>query len=36
MRQSGGAMDPIGLFRSLKIREQLIQKRGAKSVATGL
>jgi L-rhamnose isomerase/sugar isomerase len=36
MRQSGGAMDPIGVFRKLKIREKLIQKRGAKSVATGL
>jgi len=36
MRQSGGAMDPVGLFRSLKFREKLIAKRGAKSVATGL
>jgi L-rhamnose isomerase / sugar isomerase len=36
MRQSGGAMDAIGAFRSLKIREKWIEKRGAKSVATGL
>lgn len=36
LRQSGGAVDPIGVFRKLKIREKLIQKRGAKSVATGL
>lgn len=35
-RQSGGAIDPIGVFRSLKIREKLIRQRGAKSVATGL
>ncbi|MDO8369072.1 MAG: TIM barrel protein [Saprospiraceae bacterium] len=35
-RQSGGAMDPIGVYRSLGIRGQLIEKRGKKSVATGL
>lgn len=35
-RQAGGAIDPIGVFRNLKIREQLIDKRGKKSVATGL
>ena len=35
-RQSGGAIDPIGVFRHLKIRETLIQKRGATSIATGL
>lgn len=35
-RQSGGAMDPVGVFRALKIREKLIEKRGVKSVATGL
>ncbi|MBN8679510.1 MAG: sugar isomerase [Chitinophagales bacterium] len=34
--QSGGAIDPVGAFRSMKIREKLIAKRGAKSVATGL
>ncbi|HMQ47882.1 MAG TPA: TIM barrel protein [Saprospiraceae bacterium] len=36
MRQSGAAMDPIRVFRRLKIRERLIEKRGTKSVATGL
>lgn len=36
MRQSGGAVDPVGVFRSMKIREKLIEKRGLKSVATGL
>ena len=35
-RQAGGAMEPIGLYRSLGIREKLIEKRGAKSMATGL
>lgn len=35
-RQAGGAMDPIGLYRSLGIREKLIEKRGKKSMATGL
>jgi len=34
--QSGGALDPLGIFRSLKIREQLIADRGATAVATGL
>jgi L-rhamnose isomerase/sugar isomerase len=34
--QSGGALQPIQLFRSLKVREQLIQERGAVTVATGL
>ncbi len=33
--QSGGALDPLYLFRSLKVRDQLIKERG-KSVATGL
>lgn len=33
---AGGALQPIQLFRSLKIREQLIKKRGEKNVATGL
>jgi L-rhamnose isomerase / sugar isomerase len=36
IRQSGGAIDPIGVFRAHQIRKQLIEKRGAKSVATGL
>ena len=35
-RQLGGAIDPIGVFRHLKIREILIQKRGVTSIATGL
>ena len=33
---AGGAIDPIGLFRSVKVREKLIEERGLKSVATGL
>lgn len=33
---SGGAVDPIGAFRKLKIRDQLIKERGLKTVATGL
>ncbi len=35
-RQAGGAMEPIAVFRSLGIREKLIEKRGQKSIATGL
>lgn len=34
--QSGGALDPLSMFRSLKIREKLIAERGAMAVATGL
>ena len=34
--QSGGALQPIQLFRSLKVRKQLIQERGVVTVATGL
>jgi L-rhamnose isomerase / sugar isomerase len=33
---SGGALKPLELFRSLKIREQLIKERGNKTTATGL
>jgi L-rhamnose isomerase/sugar isomerase len=33
---SGGALDPIQLYRDLKIREHLIKERGQKAVATGL
>jgi L-rhamnose isomerase / sugar isomerase len=33
---SGGALRPLDLFRSLKIREQLIKERGTKTIATGL
>jgi L-rhamnose isomerase / sugar isomerase len=34
--RTGGSLDPIDFFRSQKIRESLISKRGKKSVATGL
>ena len=34
--RAGGALQPLALFRSLQVREQLIRERGAKSVATGL
>ena len=33
---SGGALQPLQLFRALKVRENLIKERGAKTVATGL
>lgn len=36
MRRSGGAIDPIKAFRSLKVRETLIEERGLKSIASGL
>ncbi len=35
-RKSGGALDPLSIFRDLKVREQLIGERGAVAVATGL
>lgn len=34
--RSGGAINPLQSFREMKIREQLIKERGAKTVATGL
>jgi L-rhamnose isomerase/sugar isomerase len=34
--QSGGALQPLQLFRDLKVRENLIKERGLKSQATGL
>lgn len=34
--RSGGALDPLGLFRKEKLRDQLIKERGTKTVATGL
>lgn len=34
--RAGGSLDPLGLFRSLKVRENLIRERGLKTVATGL
>jgi L-rhamnose isomerase/sugar isomerase len=33
---AGGALEPIQLYRELKIRENLIKERGQKTVATGL
>ncbi|MGX7835596.1 hypothetical protein ACWKSR_10640, partial [Campylobacter fetus subsp. venerealis] len=36
IRRSGGAIDPIGAFRKLKVRESLINERGLKSIASGL
>lgn len=34
--KAGAALDPIGLFRQLKVRDQLVKERGAHAVATGL
>lgn len=34
--RSGGALNPLGLFRDEKVREVLIKQRGLKTVATGL
>lgn len=34
--RAGAALSPLGLFREQKIRQQLIGKRGEKTVATGL
>jgi L-rhamnose isomerase/sugar isomerase len=34
--RSGAALEPLQLFRSLKVRENLIKERGLKTVATGL
>lgn len=36
LRQAGGAIDPVGVFRSAGVREKLIEKRGKLSIATGL
>jgi len=35
-RRSGAAIDPLGAYRAMKIRETLIGERGAVSKATGL
>lgn len=35
-RSAGGAVAPLQLFRSLKVRDQLIKERGKKTIATGL
>lgn len=34
--QTGGALNPLGAYRSLEIRKKLISARGSDSVATGL
>jgi L-rhamnose isomerase / sugar isomerase len=34
--RAGGALDPIGFFRSLRCRENLVKERGLQTVATGL
>ncbi|MDX2283784.1 MAG: TIM barrel protein [Bacteroidia bacterium] len=34
--RAGGALDPLGLFRSLRVRDQLIRERGSGTFATGL
>jgi len=34
--RAGGALDPLALYRSEKVREHLVKERGAKTVATGL
>ena len=34
--QEGGALDPIGAYRTLNVRKELIRQRGDKTVATGL
>ncbi|MGM9510439.1 sugar isomerase [Larkinella sp. GY13] len=35
-RRSGGALQPLALFRQFNIRQQLIGERGLKTIATGL
>lgn len=35
-RKAGGALQPLQVYRSLKVRESLVKERGAKTVATGL
>jgi L-rhamnose isomerase/sugar isomerase len=35
-RRCGGALNPLNLFRELKVREVLVKTRGAKTMATGL
>ncbi|MGJ7032982.1 TIM barrel protein [Niabella hirudinis] len=34
--RAGAALDPIALFRQLKVRDQLVKERGENAVATGL
>lgn len=35
-RRAGGALQPLSLYRSQRIREQLVRERGLKTVASGL
>lgn len=35
-RRAGASLNPLGLYRQLDVRQQLIGERGAKTVATGL
>ena len=35
-RRSGAAIDPLGAYRAMKVRETLIGERGAVTKATGL
>lgn len=34
--RAGGALQPLQVYRSMKVRENLVNERGAKTVATGL
>ncbi len=34
--RANGALNPLAVYRSVKVREQLIKERGSKTVATGL
>jgi len=34
--RNAAAYDPVGLFRTLKLRERLMKERGSKTIATGL
>ncbi len=34
--RSGAAANPIGLFRKLNVRKELINERGSETIATGL
>ncbi|HEY9258674.1 sugar isomerase [Chitinophaga sp.] len=34
--QTGGALNPLALYRSAKVRDQLIRERGVRTMATGL
>jgi L-rhamnose isomerase/sugar isomerase len=35
-QRAGGALQPVELYRSLQVRQQLTRERGMKTVATGL